>query len=107
MQCKKGFITKDDRPNRITKYCSRACRDKGMSTRVLLTCVQCNQEFTRKAYMAETSRNRGPFCGFKCYGEWQHDNLQGRGSHRITVKCYTCDNVLSIQPSQKKETQLL
>ena len=94
--CQETFEARDWRPNRPTKYCSRACRDLAQTTRVTLVCVQCEQPFQRKAYMAESSQERGPFCGFDCYAEWQRDhtagpnsptwghetNPHGRGSHR-------------------------
>jgi|JI10StandDraft_1071094.scaffolds.fasta_scaffold896786_1 5-methylcytosine-specific restriction endonuclease McrA len=95
-QCQVRFEARDWRENRQTKYCSRRCRDLAQTTRVELVCVQCSQPFRRKAYMAERSTERGPFCGFDCYGAWQAQNLlgpssptwghetnpHGRGSHR-------------------------
>ena len=76
-QCSKEYDNLDYRPNRPQKYCSRACRDEAQRTRVLLTCRQCGKEFHRKAYMADWSQERGPFCGFACYGIWQRRNLLG------------------------------
>ena len=76
-QCGQSFLAMDSRPNRPTKYCSRSCRDAARTTRVNLTCRQCGQAFERKAYMSNWSQERGPFCSFRCYGEWQHQNTQG------------------------------
>jgi 5-methylcytosine-specific restriction endonuclease McrA len=95
-QCRKSFEARDWRENRQTVYCSRRCRDLAQTTRVTLTCVQCLEPFERKAYQAESSRERGPFCGMPCYGVWQRQNTEGpsspswghwtnphgRGSHR-------------------------
>ena len=50
------------------QYCSRSCRDSVIRTRVSLTCRQCGQEFARKAYMKDWSKERGPFCSMACYG---------------------------------------
>lgn len=79
-QCNQAFDAYDHRANRPTKYCSRACRDLGISTRVQLQCIQCGCQFERKAYMAEWSKDRGPFCGFACYGRWQSENVSGEAN---------------------------
>lgn len=63
--------------NWVQRYCSRDCGRKGQSRRVTLTCVQCGQDFQRKRYMAKWSQERGPFCGFRCYGQWQSENATG------------------------------
>ena len=76
-QCRESFEARDWRENRQTKYCSRRCRDLAQTTRVTLTCVQCREPFERKAYQAEWSQERGPFCGIACYGAWQRDHLPG------------------------------
>ena len=76
-QCHQKFVPKNWRPTRETKYCSRPCRDLGMSTRVILKCRQCGKDFERKAYMADWSQERGPFCGFECYGAWQQEHTGG------------------------------
>jgi hypothetical protein len=76
-QCGHSFLAMDHRPNRPTKYCSRACRDEAQRTRVELTCRQCGSTFRRKAYMQDWSQDRGPFCGFACYGEWQKQHTAG------------------------------
>ncbi len=75
--CGEDFLAKDDRKNRPTKYCSRRCRDSARSGRVRLTCRHCGREFDRKAYMQDWSQERGPFCGFRCYGLWQKKNVKG------------------------------
>jgi hypothetical protein len=76
-QCHQVFEARDWRANRPTKFCSRRCRDAAQTTRVSLTCVQCHLPFERKAYQREWSQERGPFCGFACYGQWQRDHLPG------------------------------
>jgi hypothetical protein len=79
-QCDTSFVAMDHRENRPTRYCSRACRDEAMRTRVELTCRQCGKVFRRKAYMESWSQDRGPFCGFACYGRWQSQNAKGEAN---------------------------
>ena len=76
-QCGKEFDPVNQRPSHPAKYCGRACSSAAQRTQVTLTCIQCDQEFHRKAYMANWSKERGPFCGFDCYGAWQSENCQG------------------------------
>jgi len=77
LQCGKEFLPKDERQNRPAKYCSRACSHKAQKTKVTLVCRQCGREFQRKAYMKEWSKERGPFCNFECYGQWQKSHSLG------------------------------
>ena len=81
-ECGEFFVPKDGSLAHVgkhpPKYCSRACLYAGQRTRVTLTCRQCGKLFERKAYMLDWSTERGPFCGFLCYGKWQSINL-GRG----------------------------
>ena len=77
VQCHAEFDPVNERPSHPAKFCSRKCRDDARTTRVQLVCVQCHQPFRRKAYMAEWSRERGPFCCFACYGQWQSDHCTG------------------------------
>ena len=62
------------------KFCSRKCRDEFRRTGVHLVCVQCGKKFYRKAYMADWSKERGPFCGFDCYGQWQSANCRSENN---------------------------
>lgn len=73
-QCNRSFVPKDSHP---AKYCSRKCRDDSQATRVELVCRQCGLHFVRKAYMKDWSQDRGPFCGFDCYAQWQKNNVRG------------------------------
>lgn len=75
--CQSEYLAMDERKNRPSKYCSRKCRDLAQTTRVGLTCVECRCSFQRKAYMAEWSQDRGPFCSFRCYGAWQSKHTRG------------------------------
>ena len=84
-QCDKEFDPVNERPCHPAKYCSRACRDEAQRTLVTLVCVQCHQEFRRKAYMAEWSKERGPFCSFDCYGAWQSVNVAGSANPNYSV----------------------
>ncbi len=79
-QCHQPYLAMDDRQNRPSRYCSRACRDEAQRTLVDLTCRQCGKLFRRKAYMAEWSQDRGPFCSFDCYGLWQSQNTRGEAN---------------------------
>lgn len=72
-RCGQDFLTRDP----SARYCSRKCGQPNQSKRVELTCRQCGATFERKAYMASWSQERGPFCGFACYGAWQSEHAQG------------------------------
>lgn len=71
------FEPRDERTNRPAKYCSRQCGRTARYSRVVLACSQCGQDFERKRYMAHWSQERGPFCGFECYGRWQAQHTRG------------------------------
>lgn len=73
-RCHREFEPRDPRPNRPPKYCSRACAQPNRKARVTLRCRQCDCVFERKRYMQNWSRDRGPFCGFHCYGRWQKEH---------------------------------
>lgn len=79
-QCHQMFDPVNERPAHPAKYCSRSCRDEAQRTRVQLTCRQCGKQFRRKAYMAEWSQERGPFCGFACYAAWQKEHIRGEAN---------------------------
>lgn len=98
-QCSNEYLAKGERKNRISKYCSRQCRDSARRTRVSLACRQCGKVFQRKAYLANRSIERGPFCGFACYGAWQKDNLIGKGRKRVQVECHSCGKTIEKQPN--------
>lgn len=98
-QCGKEFFPINERPSRPAKYCSRKCSHKAHTTRVTLICRQCNTSFERKSYMATWSQERGPFCGFQCYGKWQKINLLGVRRNRVNVTCYTCGQSFEKVPS--------
>ena len=80
LQCGKEFDPVNERPSHPAKFCSRACSASSQRTRVELVCRQCGRKFQRKAYMATWSQNRGPFCGFRCYGIWQSKNIIGESN---------------------------
>ena len=40
----------------------------------------CHQPFERKAYQADWSTERGPFCSTTCYGHWQLVDPNGYSS---------------------------
>jgi 5-methylcytosine-specific restriction endonuclease McrA len=79
-QCQSPFEDRHYKPSRPTLYCSRACSHLAQTTRVQLTCKQCQSQFERKAYMQEWSQDRGPFCSFDCYGQWQKENTHGQAN---------------------------
>jgi hypothetical protein len=76
-QCGREFDPVNERPSHPAKYCSRGCSHAAQRTLVTLTCRQCDREFRRKAYMKDWSQERGPFCGFACYGRWQKEHMAG------------------------------
>lgn len=76
-RCQSPFETLDYRPCRPARFCSRACGQPNQDARIELACRQCGISFHRKAYMQDWSRERGPFCGFQCYGDWQKTNSVG------------------------------
>jgi hypothetical protein len=92
-QCGQTFGCRDYRPTRPPKYCGRQCRDLAQTTRVELTCRQCGRTFDRKAYMAEWSQGRGPFCGFDCYGAWQSENTVGEANPNYSPEATSRDCV--------------
>ena len=77
------------------KYCCHPCAlEASRATRVQLTCAQCGQEFHRKKYMADWSQERGPFCSFACYGQWQSEHAVGPGNPNYQADTHlvvTCD----------------
>lgn len=79
--CGKSFVPKDQSPSHLKrnppKYCSHACGKYARFSKVELTCRQCGEKFLRKKYMENWSRERGPFCGFACYGQWQSHQTLG------------------------------
>ena len=76
-QCGKSFDPVNERPSHPAMYCSRSCSHAAQRTKVTLVCRQCGQSFQRKAYMVDWSQERGPFCGFRCYGRWQSEHMTG------------------------------
>ena len=80
-KCGKKFEPKDKAPSHLKrnppKYCSHECGKYARLSRVTLVCRQCGQSFERKKYMKDWSQERGPFCGFSCYGQWQKENTFG------------------------------
>src|SRR5690349_4837363 len=82
LHCGAAFVPKDERPNRPAKYCSQECGRHARYSRVTLQCRQCGKTFARKQYMAEWSQERGPFCSFHCYGQWQKLHTTGPDNPR-------------------------
>ena len=76
-QCNAEFDPVNERPSHPAKFCSRACSFEAQRTLVTLICRQCGVSFRRRAYMAQWSQERGPFCGFRCYGAWQSAHCKG------------------------------
>lgn len=93
-QCGLEFDPVNERPCHPAKYCSRRCRDDARRTLVTLTCVQCGQQFLRKAYMTDWSQERGPFCGFRCYAAWQSQHSRAQANPNYVPESHlvlTCD----------------
>jgi len=81
LRCAVEFVPRDLNPAHLLRnpprFCSRSCAQPNRKATVLLRCVVCQKEFERKRYMADWSKDRGPFCGFGCYGTWQVQNTVG------------------------------
>jgi len=81
LRCGKEFEPKEQSPSHLKrnppKYCSHPCGKYARLSRVTLTCRQCGKGFERKRYMVDWSQDRGPFCGFRCYGQWQKQHTAG------------------------------
>ena len=75
--CGESFQSAERKAGRQPRYCSRRCSGLARRRRVSLVCVQCLGSFERKQYMEAWSQDRGPFCGFDCYGAWQRDHTRG------------------------------
>ena len=48
----------------------------------------CSAQFERKRYMQDWSQERGPFCGFHCYAEWQAENTRGDANPFHNPDCW-------------------
>ena len=83
-RCGQAFEPRDKNPKHLErhppKYCSRSCAQPNRRNRIELTCRQCGAQFERKAYMADWSQERGPFCSFRCYGAWQSEHATGEAN---------------------------
>ena len=108
-RCGSEFVPKDQSPKHLERhpprYCSRACGRSARRSRVTLVCRQCRQPFGRKAYMAEWSQERGPFCGFPCYAAWQSEHTQGSANpnyHRTFSECDYCHDSFEHRPSEPR-----
>src|SRR5258708_23080078 len=63
---------------KVSKYCSRACRDASMRTVLPGTCANCGVAVRKKKY-----------CSHSCYAK----SLEGcapNNYRRISIKCSTC-----------------
>jgi len=67
---------------RWSRFCSLACGRTARRSSVSLKCRTCGDEIVRPLNHALLSTERGPFCGFPCYAEWQR--LHTRGSNSPT-----------------------
>ena len=80
-RCGKEFVPKEKSQAHLKrhppKFCSHECGKYARLSRVTLVCRQCGKEFQRKKYMEKWSQERGPFCSFACYGQWQKENTAG------------------------------
>ncbi len=76
-RCGDGFDCFDYRPTRPQKYCSRSCGQPNRKSLVSVACSVCGNLFDRKRYHVAMSGDRGQFCSFGCYGQWQKVNMTG------------------------------
>lgn len=76
-RCGKNYIAKDERSNRPSRFCSRACGQPNQKKSMMIRCSVCKKYFERKKYHIEKSGERGQFCSFDCYATWQSKNIKG------------------------------
>lgn len=76
-QCQSPFERTSHLVRNPPRFCSKTCSGLAQRNRVTLVCVECHQSFDRKAYMADRSQERGPFCGLPCYARWQQREMRG------------------------------
>ncbi|MCB2179470.1 HNH endonuclease [bacterium] len=79
-RCGQPFESYDYRSNRVPRYCSRKCGQPNQYSRQTVKCDVCGKEFERKRYHVEMSGERGQFCGFDCYAQWQSENMSGQAN---------------------------
>ena len=77
--CQEDFVPRHAKGDSyVPRFCSRQCHGKSKRSRMIqVQCVQCQKVFDRKEWHAQKTQNRGPFCGFRCYGQWQKENMKG------------------------------
>jgi len=60
--------------DRLGLFCSKVCRDAGISTKKQVTCAYCGKSFYRRLTKLREKRN---FCSLECSGKWFSENLRG------------------------------
>ena len=97
-RCGKSFQPKDQSAAHLKRnpprYCSRACGQPNQPARQMVPCSECGRSFQRKRYHVLMSGERGQFCGFRCYAQWQARNMQGPanpGYRASAHRLLTCD----------------
>ena len=98
LRCGVEFEPKDRSPSHLRrrppKYCSHDCGKMARYSKVILKCRVCQQSFERKRYMGTWSKERGPFCGFRCYAHWQKENTVGPANPNYQARAHShlrCD----------------
>ena len=68
------------------QYCSRECGRHWRLSQVTVHCRQCGKALRRRVSHAAKSQERGPFCGFPCYGQWQRLHMRGEANPNFRQK---------------------
>lgn len=103
--CQKSFQPKDQRRDSV--HCSRQCAGQSRRSQVLVSCKVCSKEFHRKAYHAAMTQERGPFCSFDCYAQWQSENLKGPNNPQwkgpLEKECPGCGSLFHVRRADQSK----
>ena len=90
LSCYKQFYIPVNRFE-TAKYCSRKCKDKENTIRIIKNCLICGKEFEHISARCNTAK----YCSRLCY----HRSQKGRGAKEF--KCATCDIKFMSSPSKR------
>lgn len=100
-QCGKTFEPRWPSNKRPSRFCSQRCNGDSKRQRVIVNCAQCGNELLRIPFHAVKSTERGPFCDFRCYGEWQSAHIKGPDSPSYQAEAQATRNCLTWKQSRK------
>lgn len=102
LSCGKSFYKAKERiEHGGGKYCSKQCRDIGLTKKQSCICLWCKKEFFEK--ISRIKVGRGKYCSKKCYNEFLADgNMRGenspswKGGEQL-VSCFMCKKEFHIK----------